>query len=175
MAVKALGKHDPENVFAYLLHFAFTGNGIEYRDAIAHPLYEAVGYGFIYRYDIFFLVVIARTEYLVHYVAIVSHKNKPLTGLIKTPYREYPFRIIDIVYDIIPHVRVCGAFYAYRLIEGKIDMLSGFFPYQFTEFEQASSSYEKVMNELDFLSGMTDEYATEMFRRLKGIAIPGHR
>jgi dGTPase len=49
------------------------------------------------------------------------------------------------------------------------------FPFQFTEFKETSSKYEKVMNALDFLSGMTDEYATEMYRRLKGIVIPGHR
>jgi dGTPase len=48
------------------------------------------------------------------------------------------------------------------------------FPYQFTEFESALSKYEKVMSALDFLSGMTDEYATEMYRRLKGIVIPRH-
>ena len=48
------------------------------------------------------------------------------------------------------------------------------FPYQFTEFEQTDSKYEKVLNALDFLSGMTDEYATEMYRRLKGIVIPHH-
>jgi len=48
------------------------------------------------------------------------------------------------------------------------------FPYQFTEFELAGSPYEKVMNALDFLSGMTDEYATEMYRKLKGIVIPRH-
>ncbi len=48
------------------------------------------------------------------------------------------------------------------------------FPYQFTEYKDATSGYEKVLNALDFLSGMTDEYATEMYRRLKGISIPGH-
>lgn len=48
------------------------------------------------------------------------------------------------------------------------------FPYQFTEFVQTSSPYEKVMNALDYLSGMTDEYATEMYRKLKGIVIPRH-
>ncbi|HTM92071.1 MAG TPA: dNTP triphosphohydrolase [Flavisolibacter sp.] len=48
------------------------------------------------------------------------------------------------------------------------------FPYQFTEFEHAVSKYEKVMNALDYLSGMTDEYATEMYRKLKGIVIPRH-
>jgi len=48
------------------------------------------------------------------------------------------------------------------------------FPYQFTEFEETESKYEKVMSALDHLSGMTDEYATEMYRRLKGIVIPHH-
>ncbi|HZH01098.1 MAG TPA: deoxyguanosinetriphosphate triphosphohydrolase, partial [Flavisolibacter sp.] len=47
-------------------------------------------------------------------------------------------------------------------------------PYQFTEFEETDSQYLKVLNALDHLSGMTDEYATEMYRRLKGIVIPHH-
>lgn len=48
------------------------------------------------------------------------------------------------------------------------------FPYQFTEFELTTSKYIKLMNALDYLSGMTDEYATEMYRKLKGIVIPRH-
>jgi len=47
-------------------------------------------------------------------------------------------------------------------------------PYQFTAFEETASKYEKVLCALDFISGMTDEYATEMYRRLKGIVIPRH-
>jgi dGTPase len=47
-------------------------------------------------------------------------------------------------------------------------------PYQFTEFELTDSPYEKILNALDLLSGMTDEYATELYRNLKGIAIPRH-
>jgi len=49
------------------------------------------------------------------------------------------------------------------------------FPYQFREFELTASPYLKTMNALDLISGMTDEYATEMYRRLKGIVIPGHK
>ena len=48
------------------------------------------------------------------------------------------------------------------------------FPFQFREFEQTEKQYYKVLNALDFLSGMTDEYATEIYRRLKGISIPHH-
>lgn len=48
------------------------------------------------------------------------------------------------------------------------------FPYQFTGYQETENAYQKVMNALDYLSGMTDEYATEMYRRLKGITIPFH-
>jgi dGTPase len=48
------------------------------------------------------------------------------------------------------------------------------FPYQFTEFQLTGSRYAKVMSALDLLSGMTDTYATELYRRLKGIVIPQH-
>ncbi|MCW3072968.1 MAG: deoxyguanosinetriphosphate triphosphohydrolase [Flaviaesturariibacter sp.] len=47
-------------------------------------------------------------------------------------------------------------------------------PYQLTGFEETDSSYDKALNALDFLSGMTDEYATEIYRRLKGISTPAH-
>jgi dGTPase len=46
-------------------------------------------------------------------------------------------------------------------------------PVQFTVGKEATA-YEKVLSALDHLSSMTDEYATEMYRRLKGIVIPGH-
>jgi len=35
--------------------------------------------------------------------------------------------------------------------------------------------YEKTMGVLDFVSGMTDGYATELYRKIKGIDIPAHK
>lgn len=49
------------------------------------------------------------------------------------------------------------------------------FPAQFREFEETKSPYEKVLNAFDLISGMTDLYATEMYRKLKGVDIPQHR
>ena len=49
------------------------------------------------------------------------------------------------------------------------------FPQQFREFEETESPYEKVLNAFDLISGMTDLYATEMYRKLKGVEIPQHR
>ena len=37
---------------------------------------------------------------------------------------------------------------------------------------QSSDFYEKIMLILDFISGMTDNYAVEIFRKLKGISFP---
>jgi dGTPase len=47
-------------------------------------------------------------------------------------------------------------------------------PFQFTDFKESANGYEKTMNALDLISGMTDEYATELYRRVKGIDIPRH-
>ena len=48
------------------------------------------------------------------------------------------------------------------------------FPEQYRNFDAENAAYEKVLSALDHLSAMTDEYATEIYRRLKGIVIPGH-
>jgi dGTPase len=56
----------------------------------------------------------------------------------------------------------------------KDEKILALFPYQFQQFQDTDWKYEKVMSALDFLSGMTDTYATEIYRRLKGIVIPQH-
>lgn len=48
-------------------------------------------------------------------------------------------------------------------------------PMQYTGYEDGGTAYEKVMNVLDTISGMTDLYATELYRKLKGVEIPQHR
>ncbi len=45
-------------------------------------------------------------------------------------------------------------------------------PYQYI-FKEEDSPYEKVMSILDFVSGMTDNYALELYRNLRGISVPG--
>jgi dGTPase len=39
-------------------------------------------------------------------------------------------------------------------------------------FTEENSPYEKVMCLLDFVSGMTDNYALELYRNLRGISVP---
>jgi dGTPase len=46
---------------------------------------------------------------------------------------------------------------------------------QYNLAQTTESPYEKVMGVLDFVSGMTDGYATELYRKIKGIDIPSHR
>jgi len=47
-------------------------------------------------------------------------------------------------------------------------------PYQFTEYEVHKSPYKKVMSVVDYISGMTDSYATEFYRKTTGIDISKH-
>lgn len=46
---------------------------------------------------------------------------------------------------------------------------------QFNLAYDQTSPYEKALGVLDFVSGMTDGYATELYRKLKGIDIPAHK
>lgn len=48
-------------------------------------------------------------------------------------------------------------------------------PDQFMDAYTDKSAYEKTMSVLDFVSGMTDGYATELYRKMKGIDIPSHK
>ncbi len=44
-------------------------------------------------------------------------------------------------------------------------------PIQF-KFEESAGDYEKIMCLLDYVSGMTDNYALELYRNLRGISVP---
>lgn len=48
----------------------------------------------------------------------------------------------------------------------------GLIPNQY-RFEDEARPYQKVMCILDFVSGMTDNYALELYRNLRGISVPG--
>lgn len=47
-------------------------------------------------------------------------------------------------------------------------------PKQFTEYVDTDNHYDKAMNVIDHISSMTDAFATEHYRRLKGIEIRSH-
>ena len=48
-------------------------------------------------------------------------------------------------------------------------------PLQFREYEVEELPYKKVLSVVDFISGMTDTYATEFYRKTTGIDISKHR
>ena len=51
------------------------------------------------------------------------------------------------------------------------DKLQKLIPSQFTPVDE--SPYARIQSVLDFVSGMTDLYAVELFRKIKGISFPG--
>lgn len=48
-------------------------------------------------------------------------------------------------------------------------------PRQFREYEITDRPFEKVLSVVDYISGMTDRYATEFYRKTTGIDISSHR
>ncbi len=57
---------------------------------------------------------------------------------------------------------------------GKDRMALHLIPFQFKEYEIVDSPYLKVLSAVDFISGMTDTYATEFYRKTTGIDISKH-
>ncbi len=47
-------------------------------------------------------------------------------------------------------------------------------PEQFGKFLDSDTHYEKIMSIIDYVSGMTDLFATELYRKIKGIDIGKH-
>ena len=99
---------------------ALTCHGVQYGHTTAHTLNKPVSNGTVNGNYVFFFVVVARSENLVHDIAVIGHKNKPLAGLIKPPYREYALRVIYIVNNIVFNIKVSSALNAYRLIKGQV-------------------------------------------------------
>ena len=58
--------------------------------------------------------------------------------------------------------------------KGTDRMALSLIPLQFREFETTDDPYLKVMSVVDFISGMTDAYATEFYRKTTGIDISKH-
>lgn len=58
--------------------------------------------------------------------------------------------------------------------KGTDQMALNLIPFQFTEYETTAEPYLKVMSIVDYISGMTDAYATEFYRKTTGIDISKH-
>lgn len=46
-------------------------------------------------------------------------------------------------------------------------------PEQFVTYTEKAEAYERVQSAMDFISGMTDNYAVELFRKIRGISLAG--
>lgn len=53
-------------------------------------------------------------------------------------------------------------------------MLIPFIPEQY-KVDENSTAYRKLLSVLDYISGMTDIYALDLFRKINGIGLTGKR
>ena len=82
LAVEALGQDDRKGMAARLLDDTFACTGSYNRNAVAHLLNEFFGDWLIHRYQIFFFVVVARTQNFIDDIAVVGQENEPLAGFV---------------------------------------------------------------------------------------------
>jgi dGTPase len=114
--------------------------------------------------------------------------NASLTGSLPEPYNKALKRIETIskrkIYDFrtVVEKEIAG----YKVMSGLLEefvpavmdgtthyheKLQKLIPSQFAALDD--SAYSKIEGVLDFVSGMTDLYAVELFRKIKGISFPG--
>ena len=114
--------------------------------------------------------------------------NASLTGTLPEPYKSTLKRIENISREKIYNYRgvVEKEIAGYRIMSGLLeefipalmdgsspyhDKLKKLIPSQFKSLED--TPYAKIQSALDFVSGMTDLYAVELYRKIKGISFPG--
>ena len=99
-----------------------------------------------------------------------------MTLSINEIYRHHSVVEIEITgFHVMSHL--LSLFVPAVLREKKIgtdSMALRLIPFQFTEYEIHQSPYKKALSVVDFISGMTDAYATEFYRKTTGIDISKH-
>jgi dGTPase len=113
--------------------------------------------------------------------------NHALMDMISEPFRSVLKRIADVSvkkiynYASVVQIEIAG----YKVMNGLLEefvpaylenkskyhkKLVELIPKQFLTTNQ--DTYSKIQTVLDFVSGMTDIYAVELFRKIKGISFP---
>ena len=99
-----------------------------------------------------------------------------MTLSVKEIYRHHSVVEIEITgFHVMSHL--LSLFVPAVLRDKKIGtdaMALRLIPFQFTEYEVHDSPYKKALSVVDFISGMTDAYATEFYRKTTGIDISKH-
>lgn len=122
-----------------------------------------------------------------HYAILEGNFNNSLTDLLPEPLNEAMEAIksmsVPTIYNhrSVNEVELAGyhvlggllAEFIPAILEESTDYhkkLLQLMPAQYTP--QTHSAYHKIQSVIDFVSGMTDTYALELFRRIRGISLP---
>lgn len=96
---------------------------------------------------------------------------------IKDTIKEEVFRKPEVVRIEIAGYEVLGYFFTefvnailHDRPEGKLKLIKHMLPKQYRPTEH-DSCYDKILKVTDYISGMTDSYATSLFQELKGISL----
>jgi dGTPase len=114
--------------------------------------------------------------------------NSSITDMLPEPYHSALMHVDEVSKERIYNFRsvVEKEIAGYKVMSGLLEefipammgssshydeKLKKLIPSQFTAKDD--SPYSKIQSVLDFISGMTDLYAVELFRKIKGISFPG--
>ena len=120
LTVQALRQDNTEAVFSCFYNLAGTCYRIKDQHAAAHPSDKLLCHRPVHSHLIFLLMVIPGLHDTVHQASLIGKEEKALRVLVKTAYRIYPYRVIQILcYSHLLPLLLRTAYNASRFVEQK--------------------------------------------------------
>ena len=130
LAIQPLHQRDTEDVGRFLLDDATLCDHAQHGDAVGHFVQHTVGENAVDGHHVFFFVLVAGPQNLIHDVAVAGQKNQARRILIEPPDGKHAGGVVHVVHDVAAHARLAGARHAHRLIKGQVHGVFGLFGLQ---------------------------------------------
>src|ERR1700678_4297623 len=122
LAIQSLGENHAEGFLIDAADFAGFGELAHDFDAARHHLQRKIGDRTIHGHDVFLLMIVLGTQYLVDDVAVVGQQDQTLRVLVQPSNRKDALGIPHQIDDVVLDMSFGGAGNSHRLVQSDVDL-----------------------------------------------------
>ena len=126
LTVQPLHQGNAEDKRRFFFDFALFRHRPEDRHPRPHTTNKFIGNRFIDRHQILFLMIVTRTEDLIHQIAVIGEENQSLGVFIQAANREHAFAVVNEIDNVIALAIFGGADNTDGLVQGDKYQIFGF-------------------------------------------------
>ena len=126
LTVQPLHQGNAEDKRRFFFDFALFSHRPEDRHPRPHTTNKFIGNRFIDRHQILFLMIVTRTEDLIHQIAVIGEENQPLGVFIQAANREHAFAVVNKIDNVIALAIFGGADNTDGFVQGDKYQIFGF-------------------------------------------------